>query len=463
MRRTRERVFCHRQVKGQANTERPEHGTCLVKDTRVKNASPRLRGDLIDRPRRIDTERAKQRLNGRIPLPTTSKTRYANRAQSFGWALHPSHPSLLHGMVLPVQRSSQRKKKSRRHTSRNRNLVAEKETGSSEDEDHSSSSSSYDYRRWTRRRAQLLEDERSRLIAQWKSEARAETVASRRHQEAEQWHSRVGRYLDFELGGGIGQLYMALSWLEAFICNLPLTVGAISMAIVTLGVVWFKFVEESLESCEPVQFHSSQCTFPEFPGCFYCDTADPYYRVAVNFHLMCSAFAGMLALSLFLKLLMAPQAFFDELSSPTTASPAGLVTMTIVCVFAGRGIVGQIFVSVASCLHVCLVIWFIYMVRKVKRVVKMNHCLCFHSTLTITLSTHAGPGLPHNARPIVVPKHRRDRHVSCQVLAVLSHVWSFPDGHILVVELLFLSNKPDSRYVVYTEWSFHIKMVVSRY
>jgi hypothetical protein len=200
-------------------------------------------------------------------------------------------------------------------------------------------------------------------------------VAPRRHQEAEQWHIRVGRYFDFEFGGAIGRLYMTLSWLEAFICNLPLTVGAISMAIVTLGVVWFKFVEETrVISCEPVQFHSSQCTFPESPGCFYCDTTDPYYRVAVIFHFMCSAFAGMLALSLILKLLMAPQAFFDELSSPTTASPAGLVTMTLVCVFAGRGIVGQILVSVASCLHVCLVIWFIYMVRKVKLIQGM----CFH-------------------------------------------------------------------------------------
>lgn len=85
------------------------------------------------------------------------------------------------------------------------------------------------------------------------------------------------------------------------------------------------------------------------------------YNLAVNFHFACSAIAGVIALVFVLKVFLATQAFLDEMSSPTTASPAGLICMTLVCVFAGRGLVGQIFVSLASCIHLCLVIWYIYM------------------------------------------------------------------------------------------------------
>ena len=92
----------------------------------------------------------------------------------------------------------------------------------------------------------MLEDERSRLIAQWKAEARAEALASRRQQEAEQWHRRFGSFFDTEFGDIIRKVYMTLSSLEAFVCNLPLSLGGIAMAIVTLGVVWFKWVEETL-------------------------------------------------------------------------------------------------------------------------------------------------------------------------------------------------------------------------
>ena len=267
---------------------------------------------------------------------------------------------------IVLKRSSQGKqkksKKQSRRTRRSRNGLVDDGSQSSDGSGrHSSSSSSYDYRQWTRRRAQMLEDERTRMIAQWKAEARAQALNSRRKREANQWHRRLGQYLDSEFGDFWGKTIKFLAFLEAFICNLPLTVGAIAMAIVTLGVVWFKFVEETLDTCEPVQFHSSQCTFPEFPGCFYCDTTAPMYKLAVKFHFACSSVAGILALSFVLKMLFATQALLDEMSSPTTASPAGLICMTTVCVFAGRGFIGQIIVSVAACVHLCLVIWFIYM------------------------------------------------------------------------------------------------------
>ena len=203
----------------------------------------------------------------------------------------------------------------------------------------------------------MLEEERSRLVAQWKAEARAEALASSRQREDEQWHRRFGRYVDSEFGHILKGAYKVLCFLEAFICNLPLSIGAIAMAIATLGVVWYKFSEELLDSCEPVQFHSSQCSFPEFPGCFFCDVTDPYYQIAVNFHFTCSAVAGVLILGFILKLLLATQVVLDEMSSPTTASPAGLICMTTVCVFAGHGFIGQLLVSIASCIHLILVIW----------------------------------------------------------------------------------------------------------
>ena len=54
----------------------------------------------------------------------------------------------------------------------------------------------------------------------------------------------------------------------------------------------------------------------------------------------------------------------DEMSSPTTASPMGLVFMTMALSFAGKGGTvgfGAILVFVASFLHLVLVVWFIYM------------------------------------------------------------------------------------------------------
>jgi hypothetical protein len=207
----------------------------------------------------------------------------------------------------------------------------------------------------------MLEKERSKLIQQWKAEARAEAVVSRRAQEANQWHKQLGLKLNSEWRKFKKRSYRCFTSTEAVIANLPLTIGAVAMAVVTLGVVWFKFAEENLASCEPVQFHSSQCTFPEFPGCFYCDTSAKLYKVALFFHFSCKITAGFMAMSVVLKVLLATRVVLDEMSSPTTASPAGLLCMTTVCVFAGRGLIGQFMVTAAACVHLGLVIWFIYM------------------------------------------------------------------------------------------------------
>ena len=102
-------------------------------------------------------------------------------------------------------------------------------------------------------------------------------------------------------------------------------------------------------------------TFPEFPGCFYCDTSAITYKVAVYFHYACSFVAGCMAMLFFAKIILARRVVIDELSSPTTAAPAGLMCMTMVCVFAGRGIVGQALVTLAASMHLMLAMWYIYM------------------------------------------------------------------------------------------------------
>jgi hypothetical protein len=212
-----------------------------------------------------------------------------------------------------------------------------------------------------KKRSKLLEKEREKLIAQWKIEAQAEEIANREKSENGRLDRRLGRHIDQEVGAFLDRSLKFLTWAEAFIANIPLTIGAIALANATLGVVWFKFAEENLKSCMPVHFHSSQCNFPEFPGCFYCDKTQPIYEIAVHFHFACSMFGGFLALLFISKLFFARRVVFDELSSPTTASPAGLICMTVTIVAAGRGLVGQVLVSVAASVHLCLVIWFIYM------------------------------------------------------------------------------------------------------
>lgn len=85
------------------------------------------------------------------------------------------------------------------------------------------------------------------------------------------------------------------------------------------------------------------------------------YQLALGFHWTCSFIAGLLAFTFIAKLVIARKLVLDELSSPTTASPAGLICMTMDVVFAGRGLLGTVAVAMASFVHFCLAIWFIYM------------------------------------------------------------------------------------------------------
>lgn len=272
----------------------------------------------------------------------------------------------------------------------------------------------------------ILEKERSRLIAQWKAEALAEAEETRKEYEANRWDRKLGECIESTCIPYLESWMKVWIKVETFIANLPLTIGAIALAIVTLGVVWFKFAEENLDSCQPVHFHSSQCTFPEFPGCFYCDKTVRMYKVALNFHFSCSIIAGILAVAFFAKVFLATRVVIDEMSSPTTASPAGLICTTIVCVFAGRGPIGQIIVSAAAILHLGLAIWFIYMALACKYPVKT----VFVSTDSHNSRTCKSSCLPrpYHARTLMVSKHSWYWNDCSQDLALLSHAWTSVNG-----------------------------------
>mmetsp|Transcript_48736 Transcript_48736/g.117904 ORF Transcript_48736/g.117904 Transcript_48736/m.117904 type:complete len:1355 (-) Transcript_48736:1567-5631(-) len=252
-----------------------------------------------------------------------------------------------------------RKKKYRRRSAHQATI--QKGIDDEEEDDSDEEDSDMDYRAWTMKRANMLEKERSKMIEQWKQEARAEAEMFRTEAEAKEPHRRCWASIARVFADVGDKSFRCLTRLEIFIANLPLTIGAVAMAVVTLGVVWFKFAEEFLSTCEPVHFHSSQCNYPEFPGCFYCDQTVLGYKIALSFHYGCKLIAGFLAMLAVAKVLLATRVVMDEMSSPTTSSPAGLLCMTTCVVFAGRGVVGQVLVSAAACGHLCLVMWFIYM------------------------------------------------------------------------------------------------------
>ena len=85
------------------------------------------------------------------------------------------------------------------------------------------------------------------------------------------------------------------------------------------------------------------------------------YKVAVNFHFACTGFAFLVSLLFVAKVCIARAVVIDEMNSPTTSSPVGLFCMTLVCVFAGRGAIGQAVVTLAAIVHFLLAAWFIFM------------------------------------------------------------------------------------------------------
>ena len=50
----------------------------------------------------------------------------------------------------------------------------------------------------------------------------------------------------------------------------------------------------------------------------------------------------------------------DELRNPATSTPMGVVCITMVCVFAGRGPIGEAIVLGTSIFHTMLSFWFLH-------------------------------------------------------------------------------------------------------
>jgi len=149
--------------------------------------------------------------------------------------------------------------------------------------------------------------------------------------------------------------------IELFISNMPSLVGSLALAWVSLGTDWFKWYEETFDSCHPVEYHSKRCVFPEFPGCFSCETESMGYQFTLNFHYFCSTIAFLLSALLVGKIIIAFPVVRDELANPTTAAPLGLLCMAFEKVFAGNfGYTGMGIAVLASALHTVVAGWFIF-------------------------------------------------------------------------------------------------------
>jgi hypothetical protein len=184
-----------------------------------------------------------------------------------------------------------------------------------------------------------LEKERAAMWAQWKAEMMNEGERVRRQASrkrlVQDCYEAVVQPCQVSVMNIVANV-------EVFLSNMPLTIGAVGLSWVTMGVVWFKFTEEMLDSCHRVHYFSEKCSFREFPGCFECDVNNPYYRAALSFHTLCS-FVSLLACILFMaKVILAPSIVIDMLRNPTTSSPVGVWAIAMVCCFAGHGIVGEV-------------------------------------------------------------------------------------------------------------------------
>jgi lipopolysaccharide export LptBFGC system permease protein LptF len=89
-----------------------------------------------------------------------------------------------------------------------------------------------------------LEIEKESLILQWKREFQEEQRRIAQAQAPQmKFYTRI-----------VQPCFVAicdfLAVAEVFLSNLPLTIGAIALSWVTMGVVWFKFMEENLDEAQ---------------------------------------------------------------------------------------------------------------------------------------------------------------------------------------------------------------------
>ncbi|KAL3779983.1 hypothetical protein HJC23_007082 [Cyclotella cryptica] len=244
-----------------------------------------------------------------------------------------------------IEQRRRKKKKSSRRREKKRRTV---QTSDSSEEDETEKRSHARSRKGKGRR--YRRKRRDDIVDDILSDAYSESLMSQ---------SLPDRSSTNAISGGI--LRRLVVTLKLLICNMPLSSSAISLSIVLLGTLWFKWAEEILSSCKEVTFHSSQCSLPEFPGCYFCDEFNHIFQLVSHFHLACSYLGGGSVMLFLAKAMLCWRSFIDEMSSPTTSSPAGLIFMTMAMAFIGKGEIGEMLVILASILHLILVVWFIYM------------------------------------------------------------------------------------------------------
>jgi hypothetical protein len=209
-----------------------------------------------------------------------------------------------------------------------------------------------------RQYAQELEKERESLIKQWRAEFEAELAAAASHDQQE---SRL--FDETFLKHCRQSIFNVYATLEVFICNMPLTIAASALSWATLGVVWFKFGAEHLilrGQCKQVHFYDPHNTYPhEFPGSFSCDKT-PTYLALLYFHFGCHIFAAIIASFFLLKVCLAWRVVSDDLTNPVTATPVGVMCITLEIVFAAGGTAGALGVLVVSVFHGLFAFWYLY-------------------------------------------------------------------------------------------------------
>ena len=203
-----------------------------------------------------------------------------------------------------------------------------------------------------------LEKERESLIKQWRAEFEAELA-----EEAARKRSENAFGLGKCLKACQQSIFNTLATLEIFICNMPLPIAASALSWATLGVVWFKFGAEHLTmygKCQPVHFHDPRNTYPhEFPGSFRCDQST-IYKGFLYFHFGCHILAAILASFFLMKICLAWRAVVDDLTNPVTATPVGVICITLEILFAAAGEIGDVAVLAVSMFHALFAFWYLY-------------------------------------------------------------------------------------------------------
>ena len=285
---------------------------------------------------------------------TSDEFRYSTELDN---GLVNERTSLLPPPGISSQEEKKKKKKTKNKTNKNKKKKqhARYLSSSSSDEEHKN----HYYSREDFEEA--LNEEKRKFMRQWK----AQYEASQRKQSFESCFSRMKKswlyYYDLCCNAWSMEVPTLKEKAESYFNNLPLTMGAIAYSFASLGTVWFKFTEEMLSSCVPVHYHSNQCSFPEYPGCFDCDTSVKWYKLALFCHYTLLCTSALICSNIITKCIVAPRIVVDEMSSPITAAPAGMTCICLVVIFAGRGLIGKLVVCFAAMIHFCILLWFLYM------------------------------------------------------------------------------------------------------